>query len=61
MELRNSVKTLNYVKKFLLRETDDSIQTIVQSVGYIDVSSFMRKFKQVEGVSPGQYRAQHRK
>ena len=22
MELRNSVKTLNYVKKFLLRETD---------------------------------------
>lgn len=55
-----SLLRLNEVKR-LLRETDDSIQTIVQSVGYIDVSSFMRKFKQVEGVSPGQYRAQHRK
>lgn len=54
-----SLLRLGEVKR-LLRETDDSIQTIVQSVGYIDVSSFMRKFKQMEGMAPGQYRAMHR-
>ena len=54
-----SLLRLGEVKR-LLRETDDSIQTIVQSVGYIDVSSFMRKFKQMEGMAPGQYRALHR-
>lgn len=55
-----SLLRLNEVKR-LLRETDDSIQSIVQSVGYIDVSSFMRKFKQMEGMAPGQYRSMHRK
>jgi len=55
-----SLLRLNEVKR-LLRETDDSIQSIVQSVGYIDVSSFMRKFKQMEGMAPGQYRAMHRR
>lgn len=54
-----SLLRLGEVKR-LLRETDDSIQSIVQSVGYIDVSSFMRKFKQMEGMAPGQYRAMHR-
>ncbi len=54
-----SLLRLNEVKR-LLRETDDPIQTIVRSVGYYDVSSFMRKFKQMEGMPPGQYRAQHR-
>lgn len=46
--------------KRLLRETEDRVQDIVQSVGYIDVSSFTRKFKLQEGISPGQYRAMHR-
>lgn len=54
-----SLLRMNEVKR-LLRETDDSIQSIVQDVGYIDVSSFMRKFKQMEGVSPGQYRSLRR-
>ncbi len=46
--------------KRLLRDTDTSIQDIVQRVGYIDASSFTRKFKQTEGCSPGQYRQTHR-
>lgn len=48
----------NEVKRLLL-ETDESVYNIVQSVGYIDASSFMRKFKQLEGVTPGQYRRMH--
>ena len=39
-----------------LRETDKKIQDIVNSVGYIDVSNFTRKFKNSEGLTPGQYR-----
>lgn len=55
-----SLLRLNEVKR-LLRETDDSIQVIIQSVGYFDASSFVRKFKQMEGISPGQYRSLHRR
>lgn len=54
-----SLLRLNEAKR-LLRESNESIQNIVQNIGYIDVSSFMRKFKQVEGVSPGQYRTMNR-
>ena len=54
-----SLLRVNEVKR-LLRETDDPIQSIVEGVGYIDMSSFIRKFKKMEGISPGQYRALHR-
>lgn len=43
----------------LLVETEDSIRDIVLRVGYIDLSSFTRKFTQVYGVSPGRYRKMH--
>lgn len=42
--------------KMLLVETDSPLKDIVHSVGYQDVSSFIRKFKRSEGVTPGQYR-----
>jgi two-component system response regulator YesN len=32
------------------------IKEIVSSVGYLDVTSFNRKFKKIEGITPGQYR-----
>lgn len=51
---------MNEVKR-LLRETDESVQSIVQAVGYIDISSFIRKFRKMEGLSPSQYRQMHRK
>ena len=51
---------MNEVKR-LLRETDESVQSIVQAVGYIDISSFIRKFRKMEGLSPRQYRQMHRK
>ncbi len=44
-----------YVKK-QLTETDLPIKDIVESAGYIDASSFTRKFKSTEGITPGQYR-----
>jgi two-component system response regulator YesN len=46
--------------KLLLRTNDSSVKDIVQQVGYYDVSSFIRKFKQSVGVTPGEYRKQHR-
>ncbi|MFD0958192.1 helix-turn-helix domain-containing protein [Paenibacillus chungangensis] len=42
--------------KALLAETDHPVQEIVQKVGYSDVSSFIRKFKQVTMMTPGEYR-----
>lgn len=42
--------------KELLRDTDMSINDIVGSVGYLDVSNFIRKFRIHEGVTPGEYR-----
>lgn len=42
--------------KRLLKQTDIPIKDIVVSVGYADVPNFMRKFKNSEGITPGQYR-----
>ena len=47
--------------KHLLLSSNDSIQSLVQSVGYNDASTFIRKFKQAEGVTPGEYRSLARK
>ena len=40
----------------LLRTTDMRIQDVIEEVGYLDVASFSRKFKQIYGVTPGKYR-----
>lgn len=50
-----SMLRLNEAKR-LLRETDESINTVVKKIGYIDVATFIRKFKSAEGMTPGQYR-----
>ncbi|WP_257348921.1 helix-turn-helix domain-containing protein [Pseudalkalibacillus decolorationis] len=47
------------VKK-CLKESNQSIKDIVTEVGYIDVPNFTRKFKKIEGVTPGQYRNLHK-
>ena len=43
----------------LLVETDTSVQEIAEAVGYYSVSSFIRKFRESEGMTPGQYRREH--
>ncbi|UVI28289.1 helix-turn-helix domain-containing protein [Paenibacillus spongiae] len=42
--------------KHLLRTTDMKLKDIVQRIGYFDVPSFIRKFKQAFQVTPGEYR-----
>ncbi|HBG76581.1 MAG TPA: hypothetical protein DDW86_06450 [Clostridiales bacterium] len=37
-------------------ETDLPIKEIILCVGYTNVSSFIRKFKKIEGITPGKYR-----
>ncbi len=44
-----------------LVQTEDRIKDIVTRVGYLDMASFARKFKEMEGVTPGEYREIHRK
>ncbi|MDL2233823.1 helix-turn-helix domain-containing protein [Ruminococcaceae bacterium OttesenSCG-928-L11] len=46
---------LDFIKE-KLRETDIPVRDIITQVGYADVSSFTRKFKAAEGITPGQYR-----
>jgi AraC-like DNA-binding protein len=43
----------------LLTETKDPIQAIGEKVGMLNVSSFIRSFKQQTGMTPGQYRSLH--
>lgn len=45
----------------LLEETDKSIADICNEVGYIDVSSFRRKFKKIYGMSVSEYRQMKRR
>ncbi|KAB8127496.1 helix-turn-helix domain-containing protein [Gracilibacillus oryzae] len=45
------------VKRQLV-ETNLSIKEIVLNIGYLDVANFIRKFKNTEGLTPGQYRKQ---
>jgi YesN/AraC family two-component response regulator len=46
---------MNEVKRLLV-ESERDIQDIIRSVGYLDPPNFLRKFKQLEGLTPGQYR-----
>ena len=46
--------------RFLLRETDQKLSRIAESLGYQDVSFFCRQFKNRTGYSPGQFRRQSR-
>ena len=43
----------------LLSQTDTAIQEIGRQVGMVNVSSFIRFFKQQTGLTPGQYREKH--
>ena len=45
----------------LLIETDMLVRDVMEKVGYIDLASFSRKFKQIYGISPGKYRSEKRK
>ncbi|WP_245946683.1 helix-turn-helix domain-containing protein [Paenibacillus cellulosilyticus] len=42
--------------KRLLRETDTAVQAISDQMGYSNPTSFIRVFKKIVGLSPGQYR-----
>lgn len=57
-----------FLKKFrishakrLLRETDKKIVEISSETGYTDPKYFSRVFKEVEGISPGEFRALNKK
>ncbi|MEK3910329.1 helix-turn-helix domain-containing protein [Paenibacillus sp. FSL H7-0331] len=51
---------INYLRiekaKQLLVQTDEPLTTIVLQIGYSDVSSFVRKFKNTVGTTPGAFR-----
>lgn len=46
--------------RFLLRETDHTLSLISQMLGFSSLSYFSQCFRRTEGVSPMQYRKQHR-
>ena len=45
--------------KELLRTTTLPLKDISEQVGYYNVSSFIRRFKTHEGITPNSYRFQH--
>ncbi|MDR3191851.1 MAG: helix-turn-helix transcriptional regulator [Treponema sp.] len=46
--------------KELLITTDLKIKDIAAEVGYMDTASFLRKFRETEGITPGQFREKTR-
>ena len=44
----------------LLTNTSQNVDTIAQQTGYYNSSSFIRRFKQVYGITPNEYRKIHR-
>jgi two-component system response regulator YesN len=46
--------------KYMLENTELSVNEIVKSVGYVDTSSFCRRFKKEEGITPGEYIRKYR-
>ncbi|WP_135554534.1 helix-turn-helix domain-containing protein [Paenibacillus cymbidii] len=61
---RTMTEVLNEVRmeeaKRLLKEEETPLKTIIQTIGYYDTSSFIRKFKQETRLTPGEYRKLHR-
>lgn len=51
----------NKAFKEKLIASDDPIKVIVADIGYVDVANFTRKFRKVEGMTPGQYRKRYQK
>lgn len=54
---------LNYLTEFriqkaktMLRETEDAINVIAKKVGYASANTFIRTFKKIEKMTPGEYR-----
>ena len=43
-----------------LISTDEPIKNLVCEIGYVDVANFTRRFRESEGMTPGQYRQMHR-
>lgn len=63
MAEQTGVGLKNYITKLrmeeakrLLTETNLPLYEIVAQIGYLDVSSFIRKFKRETGMTPGEYR-----
>lgn len=55
--LSNYVSSLRVKKaRALLENTAMPLQMVAESVGYYSLNSFIRRFKQVTGVTPGEYR-----
>lgn len=50
---------VNYAKNYLV-ESDYSIEKIASLVGYSSPNTLFKLFKEMEGVTPGQYRELHR-
>jgi two-component system response regulator YesN len=46
---------LEHAKRLLI-DTDDSIQSIAEQIGYQNVISFYRAFKKIQNIPPGEYR-----
>lgn len=46
--------------RFLLRETDHTLSLIAEILGFSSLSYFSQCFRRVEGISPTEYRRQHR-
>ena len=57
MNLKDYISELRMERaKELLITSDRPVSDIVEAVGYISASSFIRKFKLAEGMTPGEYR-----
>ena len=50
---------IDHAKQLLVKAPNESIQEIAQQSGYTHSISFIRVFKKLEGITPGDYRKEH--
>lgn len=62
VNLKDYIVTMRLsIARELLTDTNKPVAEIVKEIGYISASSFIRKFKAVEGMTPGEYRSRFKK
>ena len=64
---QTGVGLLEYISKYriekakeILKNTDNTLETVSEQVGYATSRTFARMFKKTEGITPGKYREMHR-
>ena len=59
VDTRDQATKIEYAKSLLLQQPDLPLSAVAEKLGYHDQFHFIRQFKSVTGMTPGEYRKKH--